>query len=57
LSACLQVLNDAQIGSRDIDNLMNDVGQLGMAAAYVADPALVRVHPSGFASQIEVAAR
>lgn len=53
-SFALRLLNEAQIGDRDIDNVMNDVGQLGMARAYVADPPLVREHEAGFASQIEI---
>ena len=50
----LRVLNDAQIGNKDIDNLMNDVGQLGEVRAYVADPPLVKVHERKFQSQIEI---
>ena len=50
----LRILNDAQIGNKHIDNLMNDVGQLGLVRAYVADPPLVQVHEAGFASQIEI---
>lgn len=48
----MQVLNDAQIGNKGIDNLMNDVGQLGRVRAYVADPPLV--HEAGFPSQIDI---
>ena len=36
-----------------MDNLLNDVGQRGMARAYVADPPLVRIHEARFPSQIE----
>lgn len=53
-SFALRVLNEAQIGNKDIDNLMNDIGQLGMIRQYVADPTLVKVHEAGFPSQIEV---
>jgi len=53
-SFALRVLNEAQIGTKDIDNLMNDIGQLGLVRAYVADPSLVKIHEAGFASQIEV---
>jgi hypothetical protein len=53
-SFALRVLNDAQIGNKDIDNIMNDIGQLGMVRAYVADPPLAKVHEAGFASQIEI---
>lgn len=54
--ACLlsQMLNDAQIGNKPIDNAMNDAGQLGRVKAYVADPPLVRVHEAGFPSTIDV---
>jgi hypothetical protein len=48
------MLNDAQIGNKPIDNVMNDVGQLGRVKAYVADPPLVRVHEAGFPSTINV---
>ena len=37
-----------------IDNLMNDMGQLGRVRAYVADPPLVQIHDAQFPSQIEV---
>ena len=53
-SFALRVLNDAQIGNKDIDNIMNDIGQLGLVRAYVADPPLVKIHEAGFASQIEI---
>lgn len=50
----MQMLNDAQIGNKPIDNAMNDAGQLGRVKAYVADPPLVRVHEAGFPSTIDV---
>ena len=53
----LRVLTDAMIGNKDIDNLMNDLGQLGILRAYVTDPPLVRVHEVGFPSQIEIDGR
>jgi hypothetical protein len=55
-SFALKMLNDAQIGNKDIDNVMNDLVQLGRAKAYVADPPLVRVHEAAFESQIELPA-
>lgn len=53
-SFALKTVNDVQIGNKDIDNVMNDLVQLGRVKAYVADPPLVRVHEAAFASQIEV---
>ncbi|KAL4531687.1 hypothetical protein Ndes2526B_g04211 [Nannochloris sp. 'desiccata'] len=53
-SFALRILNDAQIGNKEIDNLMNDVGQLGLVRAYIADPPLVKIHEAGFASQIDI---
>jgi len=50
-SFALKVLNDAQIGNKDIDNLMNDMTQLGRVRSYVADPPLIQNQP-GFPSQI-----
>lgn len=43
-----------QIGDKDIDDLLNDLGALGEVAAYVADPPLVRPHRLHNISQIEV---
>ncbi|PRW32880.1 histone H3 [Chlorella sorokiniana] len=40
-SFALKALQDAHIGDKDIDDLVNDLGSLGVAAAYVADPPLV----------------
>ncbi|KAL4419291.1 hypothetical protein ABPG77_008341 [Micractinium sp. CCAP 211/92] len=53
-SFALRALNDAQIGDKDIDDLLNDLGALGEVAAYVADPPLVRPHKLHNISQIEV---
>lgn len=40
-SFAFKVLHDARIGDKEVDNLLNDLGSLGLAAAYVADPAFV----------------
>ena len=52
--ARLQALNDAQIGDKDIDDMLNDMGALGEVQAYVADPPLVCPNPHHNVSQIDL---
>lgn len=53
-SRCSDAPGPPQIGDKDIDDLLNDMGALGQVAAYVADPPLVRPGEEHARSQIEL---
>lgn len=52
-----QALNEAQIGDRDFDNVIEDLGKYKAVPCYVAQPALVRASAKGFPSNTEVVGR
>lgn len=49
-----QVLNEAQVGDRDFDNVIEDAGKYLFAAAYVAVPPLAAPSAQSLQSQTEV---